>query len=274
MNFDNLKEAIQGAFDALVTRLGEASPKPHVQEKPGERPGFMLVRQGYEVVPVQREPSPQVRHNFNDIESFAAYLTRGTDYDGAKVDILFSNGDFMAHDKPYELDHDIIKCTLEPHPTMSLWKDARCNMDQLAFRELLRTCPEVFQAMTGDTNTATYLLGEIQALEVKKVINWVRELGPNGEIRVFGEGGDVTHSLKLPPFVEIEIPWFMGIDKTYKIEVFIDIDVSDRAPSFKLSAPKWDLVKHKAELDAVASLRSILGEGWTVGLGVASVTGG
>ncbi len=277
--------ALTELFDRFARGFGAPAPKPEFVDAPrGRGASVVAVRNDYKLETVPGPERSKRTHVFHDLCSFAEWLNRfGTD--PQKVEILV--GDKEAHavlgDDPTA---SLVKCQLRHHPTFEAWQKALgVEQEPKAFHAFLRSIAGTFDDGTGGVNTGDVLSSELQKLKAVTTGDIDMNVDPRGFYTVNGSTSRVQVDAKIPPSFTIHTPIFVGIpdpagtgpngeaivvansERRYALEILLTMDVEDGSIGFTLTCPGLARVLHEARLDAVAHLRSLLNEGFLVGLG-------
>lgn len=267
--------ALTELFDRFTRGLGAPAPKPDFVPAPrGRGASVVAVRNDYKLETVPGPERSKRAHVFHDLGSFADWLNRfGTE--PQSVEILV--GDEMAQavlcDDPHA---SLVKCQLRNHPTFNAWQKALgTEQTPKAFHAFLRSIAGTFDDGSGGVNAGDVLSGELQKLKAVTTGDIDMNVDPRGFYTVNGSTSRVQVDAKIPPSFTIHTPIFVGIpdpaiegqERRYALEILLTMDVDDSAIGFTLTCPGLARVLHEARLDAVAHLRSLLNEGFLVGLG-------
>lgn len=278
--------ALTELFDRFARGFGAPAPKPEFVPAPrGRGASVVAVRNDYKLETVPGPERSRRTHVFHDLGSFAEWLNRfGTE--PQKVEILVGDKDAQAvlGDDPHA---SLVKCQLRNHPTFDAWQKALGQeQEPKVFHAFLRSVSGTFDDGSGSVNTGDVLSGELQKLKAVTTGDIDMNVDPRGFYTVNGSTSRVQVDAKIPPSFTIHTPIFVGIpvplpslddgalrtfdpreERRYALEILLTMDVEDGGIGFTLTCPGLARVLHEARLDAVAHLRSLLNDGFLVGLG-------
>lgn len=267
--------ALVDLFDRFTRGLGAPAPKPDFVPAPrGRGASVVAVRNDYKLETVPGPERSKRTHVFHDLGSFAEWLNR-FGAEPQKVEILVGDKEAQAvlGDDPHA---SLVTCQLRNHPTFDAWQKALGQeQEPKAFHAFLRSVSGTFDDGSGGVNTGDVLSGELQKLKAVTTGDIDMNVDPRGFYTVNGSTSRVQVDAKIPPSFTIHTPIFVGIpdaetsgaERRYALEILLTMDVEDGGIGFTLTCPGLARVLHEARLDAVAHLRSLLNEGFLVGLG-------
>lgn len=280
-------------FDKIFRSLTE--PAPALSPLPAPRglgSAVVAVRSDYNVEVLPGPETSRRTHNFHELRSFADWLNRFAAPDAAEILVGDTAAKAVLGDDPHASE---VTCLLRHHPTFALWHKAfGVKQAPKAFHAFIRSVAATFDTGTGGVNAADVLSGEMQKLKAVTTGDVEMSVDPRGFYSVIGNTAKVQVDAKIPPTFSISTPIFVGIPKMslpiipaatgaevelvvglsepfderlYSLEILLTMDVESNGIFFTLTCPTLDRVLHEARLDAVAHLRTLLKEGFLVGLG-------
>lgn len=239
---------------------------------------FIVLHKDQTLVPF-RAPVQVRDHAYADLADFAAAVNRRLPIDA--TDILFDpDQDLVVADGgPREKSADQLVLKLKLHPRWKRWAEVLGKrLDQRAFHKLLISTPdgdtEEVQGPDGPIGTMALVTAQdVGSLRVAKGSVFTGELDPRGFYRVRDQSSTTEVSAKIHSSITVHVPMYLlGADEqVYAITLDLDVLTEGAAPAFVLSCPALDLVRHKAQGDALGLLRSLLAPGYLVGLGTHGV---
>lgn len=278
----SLKDHVKGFFAGLVDSLGEISPAVKFVPTPDRRNAAALVRHGYEVRGFDGPKINRRTHQIEDAGSLAAWLQKHAD--AATTEILVSDDQIVAALRPADINSDIVKVPLAPHPRWKRWAALLGEEPKIGQRKLHRhvlACAQDFPPQPIEGGGATSA-GEALAMQLAK-FNAVRsqectcEVDELGYVRFAAAAEKTQITGRLPPKFKIRVPLFLGVEKSgvepiYELELFLTVEPAEKGPpAFGLTCPELEVVRRTACLDVVEHLRAKLeGDGskpFLVGVG-------
>jgi len=272
---ENIIEQISGAL--------KIDPTPVLEEKanPSGHGTVAVVKEGYRLEKLPGKQKNARKHVFHDPRSLAEWLNR--EADAGATDILVAQKDIACCLTPEDPHGDMVRCEMQHSPEFVAWSGAFAgrSFSQKDLHAFIRGNLQSFSGDGGPVNPGKVLASDIQKLSVNSGKEFTGELDPMGYYRFQGGTGRAAVEGSIPPSFEIEIPVFVGVARPneeseirYPLEVLVSIDIDDDRDekcSFKLSCPSLPLVLHQARIDTATFLRSLLNDGFLVGLGVLAV---
>lgn len=274
-----LSDALNWLFARLSLGLS-----PHVSV---DGSAFAVLHKDQVLTPV-RSPVQARRHVYADLQDFASAVNRRLAVDDADVLFDVAADTITATGHARDMRSDVLSCELRLHPRWKRWADLiGRKLDQRTFyRHLISTPPgdtEIVTAPGGQElgRESLIVAQDIGALKIVKGSTFAGELDPRGFYRVRDLSSTVEASAKIPSQMTIHVPMYLlgepefdengaPVDargQTYAITLEIEVVTDQAAPLFVLTCPALDLVRHAAQQDAMALLRSLLEPGFLVGLG-------
>ena len=276
-------ESITSNVSAFLRLLSDPAPKPELVTDPSGRGGsVVLVRNDYSVERIAGPERAKRTHVFHDLGSFAEWLKRWAKPDNTEILVGDTLACALLGGQTAALDPaSDVKCLLRSHPTFAAWRAAfGVKMNPKAFHAFIRSVASTFGDGSSGVTTADVLSAELAKLKAVKSGDLNMSVDPRGFYSVSGASQTVQVDAKIPPTFTIRTPILIGITESetserelrYPLEILLSMDVEERGIFFTLTCPTLDAVLHQARLDAVGYLRTLLGEGFLVGLGDIATT--
>lgn len=284
-SFDAITDFLGGLAAGATRAFGEASVAPVTGPNPNGHGAVVLVRQGYEIKPLDGKKRNQRSHTFEDLGSFAAWLNRHAD--GKATEILVDSKTDQVHAalQPGVHETDTVTCLLAPHPRVKRWLNVFGQpLNQEQFHRLLVSCQDDFRPLTDKAGKPVggtegeWLAAQVSKLEVVSGGVITMQLDERGVTSFAGktEKNEVTGTI--PARIKIDVPWLIGVqplqdgkpagyDSAYQLEVFLRIRGTKEGPIFTVDCPNLEVVKREAMLDGVAWVKHLLKPDFLVGLG-------
>ena len=243
-----------------------------------------VVRAGYTVEKLPGLMRSRRSHTFDDLTSFAEWLNRHVaDGDRQRCEILATETAVDADLAPADPYSDTARCALKAHPLFAAWQSILGKpLNQKQLHAFIRGAVSSFSTIE-DVNQGDVIAAEVRKVQVSGNAELTTELDETGFYRVEVAGTRTAVASRIPPSFVINVPIFAGVqmlakdgettaavgEARYSLGVLLSMDVAGEGKGilFHLACPELPVVLHQARLDAVAYLRSLLGEGFLVGLG-------
>lgn len=275
-------EKITSTATAFLRLLSDPAPKPDLVTSPDGRGGsVVIVRDDYKVEQIAGPERAKRTHVFHDLGSFAEWLKRWANPATAEILVGDAKARALLGGETVALDPaSDVTCLLRHHPTFAAWKAAfGVKLNPKAFHAFIRSVAVTF-GNGGGVTAADVLSAELAKLKAVKNGEINMSVDPRGFYAVSGATTAVQVDAKIPPSFTIRTPILIGIPESessesemlYLLEILLSMDVEDSGIFFTLTCPTLDAVLHQARLDAVGYLRTLLGEGFLVGLGDIATT--
>ena len=274
-------DQIAKTVEEVARRLEPATVAPQLVADPSGKGQLALVRDGYTLKPIVGPTKMKRGHVFHDLESFAAWLSRhagsstktGHDIVTELVEVLVTMTQAQAALEPADPTGDFVTCVLTDHPSFAAWKGIFDKpLDQKTLHRFVRGNISAFDVgMPGDV-----FAGQLQLLNVTAGKDINAELDTKGFYKFTSSTGRAELQGNIASRFTINIPIFAGVrvpvtksEILYPLDVLLsmDVDTDKGVITFVLSCPSLALALYQARLDAVAWLKSLLDEGFLVGLG-------
>lgn len=270
-----VNELLDGLRDifapAAVPAVADDNPNGHGQ--------LVVVRQGFTVQALPGRMKSRRTHTFDDLTSFAAWLNRHVPTIEAqeRCEILATDKHVDADLTPADPSSDTVRCLLKEHPLFAAWQGILSKpLQQKQLHAFIRGAVTTF-AETEGVNQGDLIASQVRKVQVNGGAELSAELDETGFYRVEIAGARTAIASQIPPSFVVSVPIFAGVKKVgedaearYALGILLSMDVAGDAKNgivFHLSCPELPVVLHQARLDAVAYLRSLLAEGFLVGLG-------
>lgn len=211
-------------------------------------------------------------HTFDDVASFARFLTRHAD--PAQTEILVDYEEIVAALDPADPHGDLLKCQLVAHPTYGLWKASAStgNLPQRYMHRLVRGS----EAALGPAYEL--LLGKLGHIKTLIADSGEVELTKTGLAKLVGGSRRTEGGESFPAEIEIETPIWTGImhadveppggrECSYRLAFLVHLELLDGQLVFELDCPALALHERAARDDVARYLQALLGDAFEVGLG-------
>jgi hypothetical protein len=276
------RQFIRLAARGMVDAFGAPTVAPEPSIGLGDREGRFLVRDGYKVETAPQPEANRRTHIHHDLADFAAQIKRlGSPQDAdiyvERLSLLSTKqAGVVAILDPEDPDSDVLVYVPEHHARWAHWRDHLDKwMTPAAFREVV---------LIGELDTAQVSVNgtrmkERQATSIAAKLRQVK-IAANSEVEVelddlgvivARSGTDGTKvSAEIPATFDIELPVIQDIDTEVPITIRVSGKVEGRGLYYALSAPGLSAHEHAVRVVFRERLRKLLGEPWSVSLGVAA----
>lgn len=263
-------------INELTSRIAPPTPALEITAAPDGNQQLAVVKEGYRLERILGPTKNAREHTFHDLKSAAEWLNRHADV--AEVEILADEAEVVAALTPGDPTGDVVRARMIAHPMLSSWTGIFGKpLNQKALHAQVRGNKAAFRESAPGVSEAEVISGELKKLSVGNTSDLQGELDEMGYYRFQSSTGRVEVSGRIPSSFEIVVPVFIGVEDEhgiecrYPIEILVWMNADGGAVAFTLSAPGLPLIMHQARLDAVAYLRSLLNDGFLVGLGTAKL---
>lgn len=270
---------IPRALREFFRGYGDPGVAPTLAKLPNGHTSAVLVREGYTVHQVDGPSQYAARHEFHDLDSFAAWLLR--EQCGAVTDILFDADRVTADIVRAGVGNDAVSCLLKRHPRFVRWANVLGRpLSQRDIHLLVLSSGEDFDTQvdgaTGKVvgHAGQSLAAQLQKFSAKRAKDVTVEVNEHGLTTLSAVNDKTTITGTLPASFYVEVPVLRGVRDdvgsmvVHRLELFLSVDLDDKgAPTFTLRCPSLEIVVEAALTDGANHLRRELGAGWLVGRG-------
>ena len=258
---------------AVLTVLSELSPPVWESDKPIPLPNgrgkFIVTRSDYQVRELVGLTKKQRLHTFHDLRSFADWLKRHAAKLSEAVEILAGESSVEAALSPTDSYGDRVTCQLKYHPGFDAWRVVFGKpQSQKALHAFIRG------ALDSLGGSGDMLATELRTVSAVKGGDFESQLDERGFYHVTSASNRTELRGKIPSSIRVNAPVYLGVcgpnsdvELRYDLDVLLSMEIGDEGAVFTLTCPGLPIVLHTARMDAVAYLRSLLIDGFLVGLG-------
>lgn len=250
---------MKNLIDSILTAIRDNHEPVKVLPSPDGNGEIHVLRDGekWRETHITGPKARVVEHAFTDLSDFCAFIADRHESSPCDVLVDGSSSSVTCHTSPGERYQDMLTLSLVTHPACKAWLGMAAWKTQQQVVEHLRG----FGGAVTDDGGADFLLSKFLTLKLTAKEEWVSEVDSKGRTVVQSASRGEQMSVTLPDVVNIEIPWFRGVEIdgegcSYACELLLSMDKDDKGrPIFKFTMPSRPLVEHSALCDVSDALR-------------------
>lgn len=246
-------------FDQLAAFTARFTPAQENVERGGVR--GLLIRDGYSYHAFD-DRGPRRKHTVSDVPSLLAYIKRHGTAD--KTTIFCGNQKFVAVlNDSGEPDLNHITSPLQLTTGARKWLDANGKKrSHVEFKEFI-------EDRRGDVKDVEPFLAPLLKFKFKSELGYSADLEDGKSVTFTVTEGQEKGTAKVPKQIELEMPLFIGWDRTYVFSVGVEFDLETfpdgrKLVRFCVRFRDFDEVYAQAIEDLLEHAREQLGDDWLV----------
>jgi hypothetical protein len=247
---------------AYLQEQGDPSVEAQLVRRPDGMGSLAVIREGYRVVDYPPEQEGRCAHQFEDLKSFAEYISRHCGTKAGTVDIMVEECGVVAIIGTSHREPVTLYCSMVTEPAWDAWTGIfDRELSQRELQQHIRSWRETL----GDHGA---LLTALAAIQVSTGQAMSSNIDTIGGTRLASAEGKQDVRVNIPPILRVNVPIHEAVDAAYDLEVLVSITPTPL--SFTLSCPKLERHERQARRDFAGTLRGLLDDSFLVSIGKAA----